>query len=76
MITEEHWNDLVGSNFKAPLFLSQAAIPALSEARGCIVNIVDIHAQRPLRNHTVYSPAKAALGMAWLRAPSCGQKMK
>jgi pteridine reductase len=63
MITEEHWNDLVGSNFKAPLFLSQAAIPALSEARGCIVNIVDIHAQRPLRNHTVYGPAKAALAM-------------
>jgi pteridine reductase len=63
MITEEHWNDLVGSNFKAPLFLSQAAIPELSEARGCIVNIVDIHAQRPLRNHTVYGPAKAALAM-------------
>jgi pteridine reductase len=63
MITEEHWNDLVGSNFKAPLFLSQAAIPALSETRGCIVNIVDIHAQRPLRNHTVYGPAKAALVM-------------
>ncbi len=62
-ITEEHWDDLVGSNFKAPLFLSQAAIPALSESRGSIVNIVDIHAQRPLRNHTVYGPAKAALAM-------------
>ncbi len=62
-ITEEHWNDLVGSNFKAPLFLSQAAIPALGETRGCIVNIVDIHAKRPLRNHTVYGPAKAALAM-------------
>lgn len=62
-ITEEHWDDLVGSNFKAPLFLSQAAIPALTESQGSIVNIVDIHAQRPLRNHTVYSPAKAALAM-------------
>ncbi|NIV17084.1 MAG: pteridine reductase [Woeseiaceae bacterium] len=62
-ITEEHWDDLVGSNFKAPLFLSQAAIPALSESRGSIVNIIDIHAQRPLRNHTVYGPAKAALAM-------------
>jgi len=63
MITEEQWNDLVGSNFKAPLFLSQAAIPALGETRGSIINIVDIHAQRPLRNHTVYGPAKAALAM-------------
>lgn len=62
-ITEQHWDDLVGSNFKAPLFLSQAAIPALSETRGSIVNIVDIHAQRPLKNHTVYGPAKAALAM-------------
>ncbi len=62
-ITEEHWDDLVGSNFKAPLFLSQAAIPALSESRGSIVNIIDIHAQRPLSNHTVYGPAKAGLAM-------------
>jgi pteridine reductase len=50
-IREEHWQDLVGSNFKAPLFLSQAVAPHLREARGAIVNIVDIHAQRPLRDH-------------------------
>jgi pteridine reductase len=62
-ITEEHWNDLVGSNFKAPLFLSQEAVPHLRETDGSIVNIVDIHAQRPLRDHPVYGPAKAALGM-------------
>ena len=62
-ITEEHWDDLVGSNFKAPLFLSQAAAASLRERRGTIVNIVDIHAQRPLRNHLVYSPAKAGLAM-------------
>ena len=62
-ITEQEWEDLVGSNFKAPLFLSQAAAPHLSEAGGAIVNIVDIHAQRPLRNHPVYGPAKAALAM-------------
>jgi pteridine reductase len=62
-ITEEHWQDLVGSNFKAPLFLSQAAAPHLRDAGGAIVNIVDIHAQRPLRNHLVYGPAKAALAM-------------
>lgn len=62
-ITEAHWDDLMGSNLKAPLFLSQAALPKLRETRGAIVNIVDIHAQRPLRNHTVYGPAKAALAM-------------
>jgi pteridine reductase len=62
-ITEGDWDDLVGSNFKAPLFLSQEAAPHLREAGGAIVNIVDIHAQRPLRNHPVYGPAKAALAM-------------
>lgn len=62
-ITEQHWDDLVGSNLKAPLFLSQAAAPALREANGVIVNIVDIHAQRPLRDHLVYGLAKAGLAM-------------
>ncbi len=62
-ITEGHWADLVGSNFKAPLFLCQAALPQLRDNKGAIVNIVDIHAQRPLRNHVVYGPAKAALAM-------------
>jgi len=62
-ITEAHWDDLIGTNLKAPLFLAQAALPELRKARGVIINIVDIHAQRPLRNHTVYGPAKAALAM-------------
>lgn len=62
-ITEAHWESLVGSNFKAPLFLSQEAVPHLRETGGSIVNIVDIHAQRPLRDHPVYGPAKAALAM-------------
>jgi pteridine reductase len=62
-ITDDHWNDLVGTNFKAPLFLCQAAAPGLREHRGAIVNIVDIHAQRPLRDHAVYGPAKAGLAM-------------
>lgn len=62
-ITDKEWDDLVGSNFKAPLFLSQAAAPHLRDAGGAIVNIVDIHAQRPLRDHPVYGPAKAALAM-------------
>ncbi|MBK7744362.1 MAG: pteridine reductase [Betaproteobacteria bacterium] len=60
-ITLEHWNDLVGTNLKSPLFLSQAAAPALKKAQGAIVNITDIHAERPLRNYVVYSVAKAGL---------------
>ena len=62
-ITPAHWDDLLGSNLKAPLFLSQAATPALKKSRGLILNIVDIHAMRPLRDHTVYCTAKAGLHM-------------
>jgi pteridine reductase len=62
-ITLEQWDDLFGSNLKAPLFLSQALVPALRVARGVIVNIVDVHSQRPLRDHPVYGPAKAGLAM-------------
>jgi len=62
-ITEDHWTDLAGSNFKAPLFLSQEVAPHLQQSNGAIVNIVDIHAQRPLRDHALYGSAKAALAM-------------
>jgi pteridine reductase len=62
-ITEESWSDLVGSNLKAPLFLSQAAAPHLQTSHGNIINIVDIHAHRPLRDHSVYGVAKAGLVM-------------
>ncbi|MDG1462144.1 MAG: pteridine reductase [Gammaproteobacteria bacterium] len=62
-VTDEQWLDLIGSNLKAPLFLSQSALPFLKKAQGVIINIVDIHSQRPLKDHTVYGPAKAALGM-------------
>lgn len=62
-ITEAHWDDLIGSNLKAPLFLAQAALPELKKARGVIINLIDIHADRPLRNHTVYGVAKAGLAM-------------
>ncbi len=62
-ITEEHWDELLGTNLKAPLFLSQAAAPHLEKCGGAIVNIVDIHSQRPLRNHAVYGSAKAGLAM-------------
>lgn len=61
--TTEQWDDLIGSNMKVPYFLSQAAAQALKVSHGCIVNMVDIHAQRPLKNHTVYSMAKAANAM-------------
>jgi pteridine reductase len=60
-IGEGEWNDLVGTNLKAPLFLSQAAAPHLAVARGAIVNITDIHAERPLKNYPLYCAAKAGL---------------
>lgn len=62
-ITEVHWDNLFASNLKAPLFLSQAAAPHLAETKGCIVNMVDIHAERPLAEHAVYCAAKAGLLM-------------
>jgi pteridine reductase len=62
-ITPAAWDDLLGTNLKVPTFLSQAAAPALRVSRGLILNIVDIHALRPLRDHTVYCTAKAGLHM-------------
>ena len=60
-ISEEDWLSLVGSNVKGPLFLSQALAPALRKAKGCIVNMVDMHIDRPLPKHTVYLLAKSGL---------------
>lgn len=60
-ITLEDWDNVIGTNLKAPLFLAQAAGPHLRKSGGCIVNITDIHAERPLKNYVVYSVAKAAL---------------
>lgn len=60
-ITDKDWIDLMGSNLKAPLFLSQAAAPELRKRRGCIINITDIHAERPMKSYVVYSVAKAGL---------------
>jgi len=62
-ITEKDWEVLVGSNLKAPLFLCQAAAAELKKRQGCIVNMVDIHGDRPLELHPVYSIAKAGLIM-------------
>jgi pteridine reductase len=60
-IDEAAWDDLIGSNLKGPLFLSQAAALHLARTRGCIVNITDIHAERPLKNYPLYCIAKAGL---------------
>jgi pteridine reductase len=60
-IDEAAWHDLVGSNFKAPLFLAQAAAPHLRATGGAIVNITDIHAERPLAGYPLYAAAKGAL---------------
>jgi pteridine reductase len=60
-ITSENWEDLIGTNLRAPLFAAQAAAPALRKTQGAIVNITDIHAERPLKNYVVYSIAKAGL---------------
>ena len=60
-IEASHWEELVGSNLRAPLFISQEAAPHLAAREGAIVNIVDIHAERPLKGYPVYSIAKAGL---------------
>ena len=62
-VTATQWDDLMATNLRAPLFLSQAAAPALRATQGSIINMVDIHGERPLREHTVYSAAKAGLAM-------------
>lgn len=60
-INEQQWHDLLGTNLKAPLFLAQAAADELRRRHGAIVNIADIHAERPMRDHLLYSVAKAGL---------------
>jgi len=65
-ITLDDWNNLVNSNMKAPLFLAQAAAPYLEKTQGNIINMIDIHGQRPMKEHTVYCAAKAGLAMLTL----------
>lgn len=60
-ITEDNWQDLMGSNLKAPMFLAQAAAVELRKSHGCIVNITDMHIERPKKGYVVYSVAKAGL---------------
>ena len=59
-INQQHWEDLMSSNFQAPLFLSQACYPYLRDSRGIIINMLDIYASTPLKNHSLYCCAKAA----------------
>jgi pteridine reductase len=65
-VSEPDWDELMASNLKAPFFLAQAAAVHLKKNHGSIVNMVDIHAYRPLREHTVYCAAKAGLVMLTL----------
>ena len=60
-VNETSWNELIGSNLKAPLWLAQASAPHLKIAHGCIVNITDIHAERPMKDYVLYNVAKAGL---------------
>ncbi len=62
-ISQKAWNHIIQTNLMAPFFLSQALVPTLSKTFGCIINIVDIHAERPLKNHAIYSISKAGLAM-------------
>lgn len=62
-ITEQDWDDLLTNNVKAPFFLCQAAVPYLTKQQGCIVNITDIHAERPVSDYPVYCISKAGLVM-------------
>lgn len=65
-VSGEIWDDLLGSNLRGPFFLIQALLPELRAAQGSIVNILDIHAERPMRRHSVYCMAKAGLAMMTL----------
>ncbi|CAC9586232.1 FolM Alternative dihydrofolate reductase 1 [uncultured Gammaproteobacteria bacterium] len=60
---ENDWNTIINTNLMAPFFLSQSLLAALSKNKGCIINIIDIHAQRPLKNHAIYNISKAGVAM-------------
>ncbi|OOZ37207.1 pteridine reductase [Solemya velesiana gill symbiont] len=62
-VEESHWDDLIGSNLKAPFFLAKAAASLLKASKGCVINLVDIHAERPLSGYPIYSMAKAGNAM-------------
>ncbi len=61
--TQAAWHQIMSTNLMAPFFLSKALFPILSKHAGCIINIVDVHSDRPLRNHAVYNISKAGIAM-------------
>ena len=65
-VSQDTWDDLVGSNVRGAFFLTQALLPELRKSGGSIINMLDIHAEKPMRKHTVYCMAKAALQMMTL----------
>ncbi len=76
-VTEQQWDELLGSNLKAPFFLAKALAKTLTEHKGCIVNIVDIHAERGLDGYPVYSIAKAGLAaMTKVLAKALGPEIR
>ncbi|MBM3347582.1 MAG: pteridine reductase [Betaproteobacteria bacterium] len=76
-IGEREWEDLMGTNLRVPLFLSQAAAPALKKSNGCIVNIVDIHSERPMKDYVVYNIAKSGLaGLTRVLARELGPEVR
>jgi len=62
-LNDDHWEEMININLKAPLFLSQLAATSLRKNKGCIINITDIHANRPLKDYSIYSVSKAGLVM-------------
>lgn len=62
-LNEAMWSEFINVNLRAPLFLSRAAVPGLAQTSGCIINLADIHAYRPLKNYSLYSISKAGLIM-------------
>lgn len=68
--TLEDWDNLINTNLRAPFLLGQACLPALRAGQGCIINLIDIYAERPLANHPIYCASKAGLAMltrSWAR---------
>lgn len=76
-VSEECWDDLFACNLKAPFFLSQALSTTLAKRNGCIINIIDIHAERGLKGYSVYSITKAGLAsLTKVLAKEFGDKIR
>ena len=62
-LNQHDYQSIMDTNVMAPLFLSSALSDKLAQNQGCIINIVDIHSERPLKNHAIYNISKAAIAM-------------